>query len=80
MAAGVERADNESAVKTAPPPIDCRAVNRLLEQCARPSGPAPEARPRARDRLEAILGGELGTVAETLQLLAQATGAEQKPV
>ena len=38
-------ADNESAVKTAPPPIDCRAVNRLLEQCARPSGPAPEARP-----------------------------------
>ena len=59
MAAGAEGADNESAVKTAPPPTDSRAVNRLLEQCARPSGPAPEPRPRARDRLEAILGGEL---------------------
>jgi hypothetical protein len=59
MAAGVEEVDNESAVKTAPPPIDSRAVNRLLEQCARPAGPAPEARPRARDRLEATIGGEL---------------------
>jgi hypothetical protein len=59
MAAGVGAADDESAVKTAPPPSDCRAVNRLLEQCTRPTGPAAEARPGARDRLDTILGGEL---------------------
>jgi hypothetical protein len=59
MGAGVEEADNDSAMKTAPPPIDSRAVSRLLEQCARPAGPAADARPRARERLEAVLGGEL---------------------
>jgi hypothetical protein len=42
----------------APPPTDGRAVSRLLEQCTRFSGRA-EARPRARERLEAALGGDL---------------------
>ena len=51
-------ADNESAVNTAAPPTDGRAVSRLLEHCSRLSGLA-EAPPRPRDRLEAVLGGEL---------------------
>jgi hypothetical protein len=40
------------------PPIDGRAVSRLLDHCARLSG-LPEAPPRAKDRLEAAVGGEL---------------------
>jgi len=51
-------ADNESVVKTAAPPSEGRAVTRLLVHCVRVAGVA-EARPRARERLEAVLGGEL---------------------
>ena len=40
------------------PPTDSRAVSRLLEHCARVSVIA-EAPPRARERLEALIGGEL---------------------
>jgi hypothetical protein len=58
MGAGGAPADNESAVNTAAPPTDGRAVTRLLEHCVRVAGVA-EARPRARERLEAVLGGEL---------------------
>ena len=39
------------------PPQNGKAVSRLLEHCARPSG--LEARPEARERLEAAIGGEL---------------------
>jgi hypothetical protein len=45
-------------VNTAVSPTEGRAVTRLLEHCARVAGVA-EARPRARERLEAALGGEL---------------------
>lgn len=51
-------ADNESVVKTPAPPSEGRAVTRLLEHCVRVAGVA-EAGPRARERLEAVLGGEL---------------------
>ncbi|HET9322505.1 MAG TPA: hypothetical protein VFO03_01390 [Gaiellaceae bacterium] len=40
------------------PPEEGRAVDRLLDHCARVSCLA-EAKPHARDRLEAALGGEL---------------------
>lgn len=40
------------------PPTDGKAVSRLLDHCARLTGLA-EARPVARERLEAVLGGEL---------------------
>jgi hypothetical protein len=45
-------------VNIAPPPTDGKAVSRLLDHCVRASG-LTEARPRARERLEAALGGEL---------------------
>jgi hypothetical protein len=41
-----------------PPPTDGKAVSRLLDHYARIAGLA-EARPRGRERLEAVLGGEL---------------------
>jgi hypothetical protein len=44
-------------VNTASPPADGKAVSRLLDHCARATGLSD--RPRARDRLEAVLGGEL---------------------
>jgi hypothetical protein len=44
-------------VNTAPP-TDGKAVSRLLDHCARVRG-LTDARPRARDRLEAAVGGEL---------------------
>jgi hypothetical protein len=44
-------------VNTAPP-TDGKAVTRLLDHCARVTG-LTEARPVARERLEAVLGGEL---------------------
>jgi hypothetical protein len=53
----VPRADKKRAVNQAPP-IDGRAVSRLLDQCARLSG-LSEGRPRPKDRLEAAVGGEL---------------------
>jgi hypothetical protein len=40
------------------PPSDGKAVSRLLDHCARTTG-LYEARPLARERLEARLGGEL---------------------
>lgn len=40
------------------PPIDGRAVTRLLDHCVRLSG-LSEAKPHARERLEAVIGGEL---------------------
>jgi hypothetical protein len=58
MGTGRGTADNESVVKTAAPPSEGRAVTRLLEHCVRVAGVA-EARPRGRERLEAVLGGEL---------------------
>ena len=39
------------------PPNDGKALSRLLDQCTR--GPGLDAKPDARDRLEAALGGEL---------------------
>jgi hypothetical protein len=53
----VPRADKERAVIQAPP-TDGRAVSRLLDHYVRLSG-LSEGRPRAKDRLEAALGGEL---------------------
>jgi hypothetical protein len=50
--------DNESAVNTASPPINGKAATRLLDHCVRTAG-LGEARTRARDRLEAKVGGEL---------------------
>ncbi|HEU6445289.1 MAG TPA: hypothetical protein VFL61_09550 [Gaiellaceae bacterium] len=41
-----------------PPPDDGRAVSRLLDHCSCVSRLA-RAKPHARDRLEAALGGEL---------------------
>jgi hypothetical protein len=55
--AGRASVDNESAVNETPP-TDGKAVSRLLDHCARLSGLA-DAPPRARERLEAALGGEL---------------------
>jgi hypothetical protein len=49
--------DTPSAVNAASPPTDGKAVSRLLDH-VRASG-LTEARPRARERLEAVLGGEL---------------------
>lgn len=58
MSRGLGRADKGSAVKTAPPPTDGRAVSRLLVHCARVKGVTePPARPR--DQLEDVVGGEL---------------------
>lgn len=48
--------DRESAVILTPP--DEKAVSRLLDHCARAPG-ITEAKPHVRDRLEAVLGGEL---------------------
>lgn len=43
-----------------PPPSDGRAVSRLLDHCSRLSlSGLSDAPPRARERLEAVLGGEL---------------------
>jgi hypothetical protein len=39
------------------PPVDGKAVSRLLEHCSRVA--IEDAKPQARDRLEAALGGEL---------------------
>ena len=58
MSRGAGSADNESAVKTAPPPTDSRAVNRLLVHCARVKG-VTEPPARGRDQLEDVVGGEL---------------------
>jgi hypothetical protein len=58
MASALSQVDNDSAVNTAAPPIDGKAVSRLLEHCARVGG-LTEARPRGRERLEARIGGEL---------------------
>jgi hypothetical protein len=44
-------------VNTAPP-TDGKAVSRLLDHCARVRG-LTDSRPRARERLEVVLGGEL---------------------
>ncbi|HKF15488.1 MAG TPA: hypothetical protein VKB13_09700 [Gaiellaceae bacterium] len=42
------------------PLVDGRAVNRLLDHCSRLSlSGVSDAPPRARERLEAALGGEL---------------------
>jgi hypothetical protein len=41
-----------------PPPTDGKAVSRLLDHYARVAGLA-ESRPPGRERLEAVLGGEL---------------------
>jgi hypothetical protein len=57
MARPSEHADNERDVNQTPL-IDSRAVSRILNQCARLPGPAA-ARPRPRERLEAVVGGEL---------------------
>jgi hypothetical protein len=57
MARRLGAADNERAMNQTPL-IDGRAVNRFLNQCARMPGLA-EARPRPRERLEAVVGGEL---------------------
>jgi hypothetical protein len=43
---------------TAAPPTDGKAVSRLLDHCTQISG-LVESPPRGRDRLEAVLGGEL---------------------
>jgi hypothetical protein len=56
MASTRPAADIERAVNAAPP-TDGRAVSRLLDHCARLS--VLDARPRARERLDAVLGGEL---------------------
>jgi hypothetical protein len=58
MGRGVGTADNKGAVNTATPPLEGKAVSRLLEHCARVTGLA-EVPPRGRERLEAVLGGEL---------------------
>jgi hypothetical protein len=58
MGAGARGVDNESAVNAAAPPVNSKAANRLLDHCVRVTGLA-EARPRGRERLEAVLGGEL---------------------
>jgi hypothetical protein len=50
-------ADNERAVNSAPP-TNCKAVRRLLDHCAGATD-LTDAQPRARDRLEAVVGGEL---------------------
>ena len=50
--------DNESAVKTASPPLNGKAATRLLDHCVRAAG-LGEARLRPRERLEAEVGGEL---------------------
>ena len=65
-------ADNERAVNTAPP-TDGKAVSRLLDHCARAAG-VTDARPRARDRLEAVVGGEL-----THRLLGALAGDHRVP-
>lgn len=57
MSGAIRTADNESAVNVSPP-TDGKAVNRLLDHCVRATG-LTEARPRGRDRLEVVLGGEL---------------------
>jgi hypothetical protein len=54
---GRRAADNESAVNVSPQ-TDVKAVSRLLEHCVRVTG-LVEAPPRGRERLEAVLGGEL---------------------
>jgi hypothetical protein len=56
MSGGRGRDDKKSAVNSLPPD-DGKAVSRLLDHC-RTAGHA-DARPLARDRLEAALGGEL---------------------
>jgi hypothetical protein len=58
MNSAAHTVDNKSAVNAAAPPIDGKAVSRLLDHCARVAGLA-EARPRALERLEAAVGGEL---------------------
>ena len=43
---------------TVSPPEDVRAVSRLLDHCSTLGG-FGVAKPHARDRLEAVIGGEL---------------------
>jgi hypothetical protein len=49
--------DTERAVNV-PPPDEGRAATRLLDHCNHMAG-ATAAKPQARERLEAALGGEL---------------------
>lgn len=60
------------------PPDDGKAVSRLLDHCSRVPRTA-QAKPHARDRLEAVLGGELarrlvGALAGDHRLPARAFG------
>ena len=57
MSPGAGGDDRERAV-TVPPPDEGRAASRLLDHCSRMAGGAA-AKPQARERLEAALGGEL---------------------
>jgi hypothetical protein len=52
--------DNRRAVYTSPPQIEGKAASRLLDHYTRIAG-LSEARPLARERLEADLGGDLAT-------------------
>ena len=58
MGGGERSADIWSAVKTAPPPTNGRAVSRLLVHCARVKG-VTEPPVRGREQLEDVVGGEL---------------------
>jgi hypothetical protein len=58
MGAESSGVDKKRAVNTAAPPTNSKAANRLLDHCVRVTG-LGEARPGARERLEAVLGGEL---------------------
>lgn len=55
------------------PPEDGKAVSRLLDHCSR--GPGFDAKPHARDRLEAALGGELSR-----RLVGALSGDHRLPV
>jgi hypothetical protein len=57
MSRGAGGDDRKRAVNV-PPPDEGRAASRLLDHCARLSAGAA-AKPQARERLEAALGGEL---------------------
>jgi hypothetical protein len=59
IAGGVGGDDRERAVTVnISPPQNGKAVSRLLDHCTR-SADLAEAKPEARERLEAALGGEL---------------------
>jgi hypothetical protein len=52
------RGDDKERAVNVPPPDEARAASRLLDHCTRVAG-AAAAKPQARERLEAALGGEL---------------------